>query len=708
MASKSEQKSEEKRKAEVFYRDMLFVVDREKLAQVAATRAADGTVDERVPIAISSETPVRRYSWWDGEFYDEVLVHTKEAVDLSYARDGMAFLDGHDTRQQEGIVEDISVDKDGVMRGMVRYSQRTTAQDLRRDMLDGIRKRISVGYRCLETETREVEGENKVPEVRVTRWLPMEASSVAVPADVTVGVGRSAGDAPPEDTETAIAALRKHFPHLTITAPKATARSNPMSGANAATENNGAESKPSAITVADRDEAVKAERKRVNEIRSLATKHKIPAEKVATWIEEGRTLDSAAASILGELQERGDASAPTGKPAVELTDKERKQYSFQRAILAHAEDVMGKKVDASFEREIAQDLEKKVPQGIKRNGGILVPTFTSEARAREIMARQNGWPMEQRAGLDSATSTKGLELKFTVPGDFLELLRNKMAAFDAGVTLMAGLQGPVAFPAQNGAATATWVAENPGSDVADSNLTLTQIALNPKSIQASTSYSRQLLAQAVVDVDSIVRNDLARVNAIALDLAVINGSGASNQPTGILNTSGIGSVAGGTNGLTPAYTHLVDLETQVAAANADQWPCAYMVHPTTRGTFKKAQVLSNTVGIPVWQKSDANVLGTGAVQGLGARVPGEINGYPGWVSAQVPNNLTKGSSSGICLAIIFGAWSQAVVGDWGMMELIVDPYRLKKQGMIEVTSFAMYGIAVKYAAAFSAMKDALA
>jgi len=87
---------------------------------------------------------------------------------------------------------------------------------------------------------------------------------------------------------------------------------------------------------------------------------------------------------------------------------------------------------------------------------------------------------------------------------------------------------------------------------------------------------------------------------------------------------------------------------------------------------------------------------------------GELNGYPAFSSSQVPNNLTKGTASGICLAIIFGAFSQVVIGDWGMMELIVDPYRLKKQGMIELTAFAMYGIAVKYPKAFAAMLDALA
>lgn len=463
-----------------------------------------------------------------------------------------------------------------------------------------------------------------------------------------------------------------------------------MSDVNAAPDT-GAEKKEPMISVTERDLAVTGERQRVSEIRLLGSKHEIEEAKVASWIAEGRSTGAVAAEILAQLQEKGSQRGPTGKPAVELNEKERKRYSFQRAILSQADEVEGRRVDGSFEREISQELEKNVPAGVKRNGGILVPTFTSAESAREIMDAQNGY--SKRAGLDSATSTKGSELKFTVPGEFLDLIRNRMKTMEAGVTLMAGLQGPVAFPNQNGAGTATWVGENPGSDVADSNLTLQQIALNPKSIQSSTSYSRQLLAQSVIDVDGLVRNDLATIIAIALDAAVINGSGTSNQPTGILNTSGIGSVAMGTNGATPTYSSLVDLETQVTAASADLWPASYLVHPTTRGTFKKATPLSNTVGTAVWTGSGPN---------------GELNGYSAFSSAQVPNNLTKGTASGICLAIIFGAFSQAVVGDWGMMELVVDPYRLKKQGMIELTAFAMYGIAVKYPAAFAAIKDALA
>jgi hypothetical protein len=58
---------------------------------------------------------------------------------------------------------------------------------------------------------------------------------------------------------------------------------------------------------------------------------------------------------------------------------------------------------------------------------------------------------------------------------------------------------------------------------------------------------------------------------------------------------------------------------------------------------------------------------------------------------------TGGSSHGI----IFGVWAFLLFGQWGALEIITDPYALKKQGMIEVTTYLMVDIALRYAAAFS-------
>lgn len=692
---------------DVYTRDFTVELDRQEID--AMKLRSPGAELATIPIALSSEFLVERMDPWTDERYIEVLDHSPSAVDLSRAKDGLPFLDSHDAKRQLGIIENVHIGADKRLRGDVRFSRRQEAQDLKRDMQDGIRKQISVGYRIDPATVQKTERPGELTQKRITRWTPFEGSSVSIPADPTVGVGRSAGDAA---RPVAVA------PPAIIVASARNGQGGPVDGDKDPGAGNGTgtgsgtvDPGKSRATWIDSGET-RENQARIDGIMELAAAQGLTFADVREWVKApDMTLDRVKAAIFDQRKAGAKKETPIQLPAVELTDREREQYSVARAVRALDDKEMNPhraSKEGSFEQDISDQLEKNFPPGIKRHGGILVPTFTRKETALEI---QYGLPygaLSQRAGLDSATATKGTELKFTVPGEFLPVLRNLMATMKAGATMLSGLQGPVAFPAQTAAGTATWVGENAGSDVADSNLLLTQITLTPKSISSSTSYSRQLLAQSVIDVDSIVRMDLAAVIALALDLAGITGTGASNQPTGVINTAGIGSVALGTNGLTPVYTNLVDLETQVTAANADQWPLAYLAHPTTRGTFKKATVLANTVGVPVWQRADdvntANQ--TDYVQGMDARVPGELNGYPAWASAQVPNALTKGTSTN-CLAILFGAWSQLVYGDWGMYELIVDPYRLKKQGMIELTAFAMYGVAVKYPKAFAAILDAL-
>lgn len=674
--------------------------------------------DDLLPVALSSEYPVRRYDWWDDEEYNEVLDHAAASIDLSRAADGLPFLDSHITRDGDahiGRIVNVRVGSDKKLRGDIRFSQRQKAQEYRQDYVDGIRREVSIGYLIDPASIQISKEKDQLTEYRIMRWTPYEGSGVSVPADPTVGVGRSADEA-----------ARRRAPAILVTAQTARAAKEHTVDPNEKDPAAGGAAKDRQLTgVVQNDNGragwvgsneEKAERDRVDTILTLAGVHGITfAEndgRLRKWIAEGRTVESVKAELLDVVKDRAKGDQAVQRPAVELTDKERKQYSLQRAILHMCDEIDNPRRasrEGSFEIDIMQELEKKFPAGggIKRNGGMLIPTYT---RRETILELQYGLPYGSlsRAGLDSATATKGSELKFTVPGEFLPVLRNFMAVTKAGATFLGGLQGPIAFPKQSAAGTASWQGENPGVDAAESNLLLTQVLLSPKSLMSTTSYSRQLVAQSVIDVNGMVTQDLAAISALALDLAGIAGTGAANQPTGVLSTSGIGSVAMGTNGGTPTYPSLVDLETQVTAANADQWPLSYMVHPTTRGTFKKATVLSNNVGLPVWQKADLAQYSPDFVQGPNARIPGELNGYTAWASSQVPNNLTKGTSAGICLAILFGAWSQLVIGDWGMYELIVDPYRLKKQGMVELTSFGMYGLAVKYASAFAAIQDALA
>jgi HK97 family phage major capsid protein len=356
---------------------------------------------------------------------------------------------------------------------------------------------------------------------------------------------------------------------------------------------------------------------------------------------------------------------------VELNEKEKRAYSVNRAILANADRILGEKasVDDGFEREVSEQIRENLPKDYKSRGGFFAPM----------------------AVLNTGSAGAGGNTVFTREGSFIDMLRAQMKVAELGATILTGLEGgTLAFPKQTGASSWSWVAENPGSDVALADVAFGQVLLAPKAGQSATSYTRQLLAQSSISAEQFVRADMNLAAALGIDLAAIASLGTGNSPTGVLGTSGIGSVAGGTNGLAPTYAHMVDLETEIAVDNADIGTLAYLTTPGIRGTLKKTLEFPDT--------ASSKAVWTGGKEG-------EVNGYAAHVSTQVPNNLTKGSSSD-CHAIIFGVWSQLLIGYWGAMEVVVDPYTKKRQGLIEVSNFQMVGLAVRHAEAFAAMKDA--
>ena len=345
--------------------------------------------------------------------------------------------------------------------------------------------------------------------------------------------------------------------------------------------------------------------------------------------------------------------------------KEKRDYSIVRAINGLCDPHL-----RGFEHEFSADIAKKLG---RETAGVYIPT---NLRA---------------AGLDTKSNSAGLYTVATEVKDMIELLRNKTRVIQMGATLLSGLQGNQQFPRQTAASNGAWVAQNSGSDVADADASFGALTLSPKTYMASTSFSRQFLAQSTIDAESFVRNDLALAHALAIDLAALNGSGSSNQPLGLLKTTGIGSVAVGTNGGALSYELTVDLETAIASANADEAGMKYLTTPEMRAKLRKIQqIAGTTAGIPVWSSA-------GGV--------GNINGYPAFVSNQIPKTLVKGTSSD-CHAVIFGYWPSLMIGEWGVIEIIVDPFRLKKQGMIEVTSFQMVDVGVRQPAQFAAIQDA--
>lgn len=449
------------------------------------------------------------------------------------------------------------------------------------------------------------------------------------------------------------------------------------------------------------------------EVLRLCQTHGIDQKRAIAMIEkEGMTVDAASREILAEVAKRDgkaiSTSAAEQTAMLELTEREQKQYSIIRGINAKILESETSKRQSCFELEVSEQIAKG-HEG-KNHGGIYVPwrlnvDQQSARQAAMRLAASGMFSVGVSTALAAGASTKGAELVFTEPGPFIQFLYNKMRLKELGAQTMSGLTGNQALPKQTGKATGSWVAENPGSDVADSNLTLAQVPLTPKTYQSSSAYTRQLMAQAPsagIDIDNLVRMDLGSDAALAIDLAGIAGTGSSDDPTGITHTAGVQAYtveADAGNGGKPTWNDITLMEELLEEVNADQvGDFAWLSTPGVKGLFKRTPRLLyapaggttvNVTGDPIWTDQDT------------------IDGNEARSSNQVPKGLTVGTSHAAHV-LICGVFGSMVNGLWGSgFELVVDPYRLKKQGLIELTTFILTDWALRYPVAFAVASDCL-
>jgi HK97 family phage major capsid protein len=629
--------------------------------------------DTRIPISISSESPVTRQGW-NGSFV-EVLGHKPSEVDMGRAKTGLPLVMEHDLSNPAnhiGVVEDITL-KDGELRGMARPSERPDAQAIFSDMRSGIRPNISVGYRTKEL-TQVGKGDPKTntpPTYRATKWAPHEVSSVAAGEDYTVGVGRAIHeDALPVvirslATVDAIAPQQESIqvPEAVITpvvVPATPAVPAVVVGPDLAVEN-------------------------TRGLAALATTHGRQND-LPSWITAGRSVKDISDEIMAAYAKRAAGPAvDSTAAAIGVSAKEMSKYSISRAILNHSDGKRG------FETEVSDALQKHLGGAIPQHGGFYAPSGGDPGSKRAV---------DMQRAIDAHTSTAATELVFTEYGnDFIELLRNASVVVAAGAKVLSGLTSNIAFPKQTGAATAYWVGDNT-STVSESNLTTGLITMSPKQLQASTQYSRMLLQQSVVGVDALVRQDLTLVHALAIDLAALLGTGSTNQPKGLVSITSVQALTvaadSGQGGL-PTWADVVNMEKAVANSNASVGPLAYVTNPTVRSRLKQTAKLSNTIAMPIWE---------GPYGQVGSMQVGEMNGYPAYATKQVSSALTVGTTTGNSY-LFFGAWDQLIIGHWGIMELIADPLTLARQGLIQVTSFELVDINVRHPESFAFYADVL-
>jgi len=607
------------------------------------TRALiDKVIDEEsrtVQLAFSSEEPYERF--WG----IEILSHDRGAMNDERLRDGAPLLYNHNMNDLLGVVERIWIGDDRIGRAEVRFSKSALGDEKFRQVLEGVLRHVSVAYTIDEMVLQEQRDDG--PDVYlVTKWTPYEVSMVTVPADHTVGVGRAmhSDDNIPEEESKMSENVKTNEP---VAAPA-----------------------PQVDVDAIRAEAAANERKRQAEINKLreqcvARGYDFADDLARQFIESGRSAEEfqrvVAERVLNSPLETVAANAEIG-----MTDKEVRRFSIVRLInaLASPNDRAANEA-AAFELEAcraAAEQMRKSPQG------AILPA--------DVLTRD----------LTVGTNSAGGYLKATELMPLIELLRNKAMTIQAGATVLSGLVGDIAIPKQSGGATAYWVAE--GGAPTESAQALGQLSLKPKTVGAFTDISRKLLLQSSIDVEAFVRNDLAAVLALAIDDVAIEGGG-TNQPTGILKTTGIGDVDGGANGAAPDWADIVDLETAVAVDNADVGTLAYMTNPKVRGVLKSTEKATGTAQF-IWE---------------GGEFP--LNGYRAYVTNQVPSDLEDGTGTGLS-AIIFGNWADLIIAMWGGLDIMVDPYSNSTSGTVRVVALQDVDIGLRHPESFAAMQDAIA
>jgi HK97 family phage major capsid protein len=358
-------------------------------------------------------------------------------------------------------------------------------------------------------------------------------------------------------------------------------------------------------------------------------------------------------NLLDEAERRMDGQPITGTGDTNL-DQELRNFSLVRAAAAQIPDL---NVDSGRERELSQELARRM--GVKPDG-ILVPMCVFEKRVITTAL-----PSGKTGSNIISTDHRG-DLH-------VDILRAALRVNQLGATVLNGLHGNVDIPKLTQSATSGWVAENAALSASD--LGFGKVQLSPKHVGCLTEFSRNMLQQSSPDIEQLVRADFAAVLAEAVDSVAIDGGG-SNEPDGIMQSANTAdhSMA------TPSWENLLELIGLVEDANVEG--TGFLGHP------KVFRALRRTL-------KDAAAVELGYIMT-------ELNSLAGYPVARTTLGPTVASpESG---TLIFGKWSDLLIGYWSAFEVLVNPYESDayKKGNVMVRGMLSCDMAVRHGESFAA------
>jgi len=351
-------------------------------------------------------------------------------------------------------------------------------------------------------------------------------------------------------------------------------------------------------------------------------------------------------------------------------ERDLKDYRVMNVLMA----AMGRGDVNGLEREMHQEalIQAKADQVDYGAGSLVIPNVVLQHGSRYF--RNDMTTSDGAGGERIATELRPI----------IDVLLDSLNLRALGANVLTGLRGDVDFPVMTAGSEPTEKSETGAAD--EITPTTSKKSISPKRLPGYIEVTEKLLRQDAYSIEAWIRNHLGELVALRMERMAINGSGSSEQPTGVLNASGLTLVSHGTDGGAPARTTVTRLPGNVDVANALMGSLGYFTNGKVETTLKETKVDAGS-GQFVWPEGSST-----------------LNGYRTATSNVVPSNLTKGAGTSLS-AMIFGNWRDLIIGQWGGIEIVPNPYLKMDQGITQVHIAAFYDVLVSRVASFAAAKD---
>lgn len=699
----------------------------------------DGGGSVRFQVVASTEAPVDQRVLHEGEerLAREILLHrpdgmAPDATAIS-SRGGMPVLRGHSRDAHIGRVVSARVERGELIADLEVFADSSDGERTISAIALGYSRGVSIGYEILNfrvLESNELD-DNGLPILlyQVFSWRLKEVSSVSVPADSDAGVLEGAvvatrakhggrvidldavannargGDTMKDETDTTPpkpagserAAEKPAAPTPPVVServapePKVPLDASVLAAARAAGAAGGREAnaEDTRNTAAQRDARNAEVAWLNNHLGVLKTGERAQVDAVIGRFMQGEITPQALLQI--SLKGLRDAEASVVRDVASIvSDTELTTADY--AIAATAERGVGS--EALDHSQNARRLLGSIGVGRElQPNSILMPIAAMRSRRRAGFTSSTTAGVPTNTGTTTGTGdTSGQHSEWI--DDWYEMERLPALALNTiGVGRETTGGNNYTYQIQVGTLAAQWRTETQPVD--NSSFSGSNRSTSPKRLSIAAQWSLLRTIQDRSDLERRINFEILRALEQARELAVINGSGTGAEPTGIFNTSGVGSATFGTTanlGGSASKDTLSALELTMQEANLT-------------GDFT---ILTTPAVLHKARNTQYAVAGSPTDTTLANRAPGGENQllwYRVATSNLMPKGLTKGTSAALYDSLIFGNFSGVSLLNYGFIELVYDDITLARSGQRQLVANTFEDVVVRQRDALTVVRD---